>query len=253
MHRILLLIASALLVIGLVACESETPTSPTSLTPTATSLALNAVSPNVVPPTANVLGKSYAEWSADWWRWLWSSTPATNPGFDETGELVDFNQSGNVWFLAPNFGGVTVRNATIPTGKFLFTDVAAWFFAPQIGDPEDETALRAAAAAAADATMNVRFEVDGVAVPNMDDFRVQSDLFDYTLPEDNMFTFFGFPSAAGNYYPAVSDGWFVMIPPLSKGEHTIRMYAELPFYGVSDVTVNLTVAPGRNGKIKMAD
>ena len=202
-----------------------------------------AAIPQAIPPQAHAYGKTYGEWSAAFWQWLWSAPVAEHPGIDETGENIGYGQSGSVWFLAANFGGTTVRSATIPTGKALFINVAGWFFSPLIGDPPTEPELRAAAAAAVEATQNVFLEVDGVLVENIMDYRFASpEMFSFYLPEDNLLALFGFPLGEGTYYPAVSDGYFVMLPPLSAGQHTIRIHAEFPDpFGVSDVTVYLTV------------
>jgi len=209
--------------------------------------------PGVIPPGAQAHGKSYGEWAVAWWQWLWSAPVSVNPGLDETGDSIDYGQSGPVWFIAPNYGGTSVRTATIPAGKALLIDVVAWFFAPQIGDPSTEPELRAAAAAAMDATQNITLEIDGRAVVNIDAFRVQSpELFSYTLPEDNMFALFGFPSSAGTYYPAVTDGIFVMLTPLPAGPHTIHMYAAFPDpFGTSDVTVHLNVSGAQERHVSM--
>ena len=51
-----------------------------------------------------------------------------NPLTDQTGQFGAVNQPiGNVWFLAGNGGGATVRTVTIPAGKALFFPVANVF------------------------------------------------------------------------------------------------------------------------------
>jgi hypothetical protein len=205
--------------------------------------------PQVLPPNSTPYGRTYEEWAIEWWRWLWSAPPAVNPGLDATGENIDFGQEGPVWFLAPNYGGVNVRSATIPTGKALFVDVAAWFDSPGIGGSENVDELFASVNAAAEATSDVRLSVDGVAVPDIELFRLTAGPFDVTVPEDNMWDLFGIPTPAGTYGPSATEGWFVMLPPLSAGEHTIEIFADLgPAFGVSDVTVHLTVEGRLNGK-----
>lgn len=186
--------------------------------------------PHIVPADHSIRGHSYAEWSTAFWQWLWSIPADQHPGLDTTGEFVATNQSGNVWFLAANFGGISERTATIPPGKKLFINVAAWFFAPAIGDEGGEAELRAAAAAAVEATENIWMKIDGELVEDLDLFRFQS-------PE-----LFGYDTPAGDYYPAVSDGYFVALRPMRRGEHTIQIHAEFPDpFGESDITFYLTV------------
>jgi len=226
--------------LALMSCSQDEVLPPTA--PTAPTVADKARDLQIIPPHASPHGRTYGEWSMAWWQWLWSIPADRNPGFDETGEFVAEGQSGSVWFIAPNYGGFNERWATIPPGKSLFIDVAAWFGSPVTGDPEDLDELWAALAEANDLTQNITFEVDGVAVPNIEDYRVQSpEPFSFVTPEGSVLElFYGLP--AGEYYPALAEGYFVMLAPLSRGEHTLRMYAELPFdWGVSEVILHLTI------------
>ncbi len=110
-------------------CSSDQNSGPTEPITTDTDLADNIDgdkcfwSRQVVPPHRRVVGKTYAEWSTEFWQWLWSIPASSNPGLDTTGEFIVGNQSGRVWFLAANFGGTDVRTATIPRGKYLFVDL----------------------------------------------------------------------------------------------------------------------------------
>ena len=48
------------------------------------------------------------------------------------------------------------------------------------------------------------------------------------------------PFQAGTYFPAVDDGYYVMVAPLSIGDHTIHFHGTAGPY-VRDVTYNITV------------
>src|SRR5258708_29726222 len=66
--------------------------------------------------------------AAQWWQWALETPTSQNPLADQTGQFGAVNQpNGNVWFLAGNFGGATVRTVTIPAGKALFLPVANVF------------------------------------------------------------------------------------------------------------------------------
>lgn len=201
--------------------------------------------PRIIPPHANPGGHSYAEWSAAWWQWLWSAPVDVNPGLDPDGSYVTYGQSGSVWFLAPNygFGQSDVRYATIPTGKMLFIEVAGFFSSFEIEDPSVTTVeeLRELCAAAVDQVGEIVFSVDGQLLENHDAYRKQSPAFEYTLPDNNIFQWWGLPVPEGTYYPGVADGYYVMLAPLSAGEHTIYIFADLGAWGTSEVTFHLTV------------
>jgi hypothetical protein len=88
----------------------------------------------------------------------------------------------------------------------------------------------------------VRVTVDGVDIPDMRDYRIQSPMFNLSLPENNAA---GVPAQEST---GVSDGYFVMLKPLSRGEHEIRSIGSLVDVTVqgtqnfaSDVTYHLTV------------
>src|SRR5262249_20025839 len=56
-----------------------------------------------------------------WWQWALEVPTSESPVADPTGQFGAANQPhGNVWFLAGNNGGSTVRTLTIPSGKSLF-------------------------------------------------------------------------------------------------------------------------------------
>jgi hypothetical protein len=88
----------------------------------------------------------------------------------------------------------------------------------------------------------VSVTVDGVEIPGMSEYRFQSPLFNLTLPENNVL---GVPAQETQ---GVSDGYFVMLKPLPKGEYEIRSVGSLTEVTVqgtqnfaSDVTYYLTV------------
>jgi hypothetical protein len=103
--------------------------------------------------------------------------------------------------------------------------------------------LRAANAAFIDGATTVSVEVDGEPIGTLQ--RVQSNVFEVALPEENIFdapciSFGGVP--AGIYSPAVDDGFYVQLEPLDVGNHTLHIHAENPSAGFTlDVTYNLTV------------
>jgi hypothetical protein len=168
-----------------------------------------------------------------------------NPGLDTDGSRVANGQSGQVWFLAPNygFGQSDVRYATIPVGKMLFIDLAGFFAAFETEDPGIETIeeLRQLCADAVDQIVEVIFSVDGRQLQNIERYRAQSPAFEFVLPDNNIFQWWGIPVPAGVYYPGVADGYYAMLAPLSAGEHTIYIFADLGAWGTSEVTFHLTV------------
>lgn len=248
--RIFLVCLGSLIILA--ACSNEyAPVQPADLaTQPQAAVASAPVNPGVIPPGATPHGKTYAEWSAIWWQWMFSAPVGQNPGLDETGANIGWSQSGPVWFLAPNFGGTSVRSGVIPAGKSIFLDVLAWESSALEGLGTTLEELQAYSHLVADDMRNITFEIDGVPVTGLDAYRFQSPgLFGLTLPDNNVFQLMGYDAPAGYYYPAASEGYYLMLAPLSVGEHTLHWTGDIPMIGHSqDITFHLTVIGGRQGR-----
>ncbi len=196
--------------------------------------------PGVLPIDSNAYGKTYGEWAAEYWKWIASFAFEVNPQFDPDGRFCADGQSGEVWFLAATFGfGTPVRSCDVPAGKAIFFPIVpAVFFAPD--DGPDEATVRALANESMDGVTTLECTVDGVPLEDLFDQRAESPAF--TLP-DTLLVDFGFDP--GDRFPAVADGFWIMLAPLSSGEHKIRFSMEIetgPFAGQEhEVTYDLTV------------
>ena len=200
------------------------------------------VNPGVLPVHSNAFGNSYGEWSARWWQWLLAIPAATNPNLDPTGADCAQGQGGKVWFLAGTFGDTVVRSCTVPNGKAIFFPILNAAFGAAVGDCEPTgvgpcvvSTLRAGAAAAVDNPDALEVTIDGVPLGNLDDYRVQSPVFSVTGPAGGLIP-------PGTFSPMVSDGYWILLTPLSTGEHTIH-FRGVPDGAafVVDVTYHLTV------------
>jgi len=187
--------------------------------------------------------------AARWWQWAMETPASQSPLLDQTGQFAALNQPhGAVWFLAGNEGGTSVRSITVPSGKAIFFPVVNVF------DVEDGTAvggggkvfsvknpLQTAQALVGTiiATATGMFcSVDGNPVPiNSNNLEVSTP-FTLNLDSDNLL---GLPK--GVYYPTVDSGYYVFLPPLSSGQHTIHFGGGLTFFGPFslDVTYHITV------------
>ncbi|HEX6281160.1 MAG TPA: hypothetical protein VFZ67_02925 [Nitrososphaera sp.] len=162
---------------------------------------------------------TYGEWTARWWQWVASIPEDRNPAADETGENCSEGQSGPVWFLAGTFGGLNERNCDIPAGKSILIPVlnteCSYAEYPSL---QTESELRNCAVSSNDAVTELMVRIDGQAIDEsqLRSYRVQSPLFNLTLPENNIF---GLPASTTQ---GVSDGFWVFLPPLGPGQHEIH-------------------------------
>jgi hypothetical protein len=176
----------------------------------------------VLPLTAQVDGKGYAEWSAVWWQWALSMP--VEPYVVPDGRLCDLGQEGPVWFLAGTDGSFDAkRECRIPPGKYLFLPIINMIHQTPLGvKKEGKVAsckqLQASAAVNNDHLVSAVVLIDGVQVRNVASYRVRSEgCFPMypKLPEDDRYIT---PVAA-------SDGYWLMIEPLPIGRHTITVGA----------------------------
>lgn len=201
----------------------------------ATSPGVQAQAPNQSNVNPKVFGKTYGEWSAEWWKWAFSVPADKNPVVDPNGEFCDENQpDGKVWFLAGSFGVPNVqRKCTIPRNRALFYPLVntTWIDCPGTTDettPDDEVrSILARFTAAGDNACQLRSTLDGVDVSSLQilTVRTQSPNFTITLPEINIASAFCNPALpAGETGRAIAEGYWVMLPPLAPGRHTLTLH-----------------------------
>ena len=204
--------------------------------------------PGILPINASAFGNTYGAWSALYWQWAFGQPAPCNPQQDATGACVSVGQSGNVWFLAGTGGQSAERNVTIPAGKALFFPIHQWIFGASVYDcipsvplvPCDVPTLRAAAAGAVAAASTVEAWIDGVPVVDVRDYRATSpSSFSVTMVADDVIP--GIP--AGTYSPHVSDGYWLLLAPMSVGTHTVMDHVVSDFGFEYTLTVHITVVP----------
>lgn len=168
-----------------------------------------------------------ADWVALWWQWAYGVPEIDSPLYEDTGLTAAVGQRGPVWFLcgAYNETGIVTRTITVPEGVYLFFPILAteWDNAGVTVDPLSLEALVSLSADyAADVDVSsLTCTVDGVGITDLAKRRVVSSVFGYvTVPDSTPDLAFGaLPNEV--VYPAVSDGYWVMLKPLPLGNHTI--------------------------------
>ncbi len=196
--------------------------------------------PRVYAPDEKVEGKTQAEWSVVWWKWVLEIKKGRNPVLDKTGEFALAGQPGKVFLLAGNTGGVSKRKVKVPAGRPIFFAVINW-----VGnDPAkfDEKKLRKEIKEEMDRATGLEAVLDGKAIPSLTKHRQVSPVFEFTGPAKKEEALF--EDGAGKQ-KAVSDGIWVMLKPLEPGKHTLRFTGSNGEKGEKvfnlDVTFELTV------------
>jgi hypothetical protein len=202
------------------------------------------------PPPSGPTG--YSRLAAAWEEWLLQQPKATNPGEDTTGASCGVGQHGDVWFLAgvPGTGQPVTRNCVVPSSKPLFFPVVNAFSCALPTDPPDQHTVayqRSVVAHVKGDSHALAAHVDGKALPQGAITFTRSDVFAVDLPPGNLF---GVPPAVCR--PGVDSGYYVRLPALTAGMHTVRWHGVLDGpqpsdRTVQDVTYHLRVLPALAG------
>lgn len=211
-------------------------------------------------------GKTYGEWSAAWWQWIYSLGATGSPLTAEGAMDCSRGQSGPVWFLAGAGGNTTaVRSCTVPSNKALFFPVlnASYFNVP----PEDTSV--AGKRGLLDGFLSdlvpgfvadfgfpgtrackLQATLDGERISDANPIaRVQSPPFRIDTGDDPLFN--NPPNTVDE--EVVADGYYVMLPPLTPGAHTLEFSGHFcefdsvndhQLFGPISVTYHLTVTGG---------
>lgn len=181
----------------------------------------------VVCPGDRYHGHTYAEWSAAALQWSMELPLAGHPATDTAGFDVSAGQSGDVWFLVAPFGTVQ-RTGTIPRGTALFitlanVEVSSLESPPFHGATEAEQRTLARFIADHIVPTSLVCKIDGVSVKHLERYRFSSPQFDFTAPSPWIF------GDIGGSGTSVGDGYYVMLEPLSRGQHTIHFEGLIHF------------------------
>ena len=212
----------------------------------------------VNPAAPNQNSNQFGELSAVWWQWIYAFPAAVNPNLSNGAVDCSFGQSthsrsGQIWFLAGSFGGSANRTCTVPRGISLFFPLLNIEYdnvgcctptSPPFTYSIQE--MKQLAAATQDNPLELHASVDNVPVPA---YRAHSQVFTYSFPATgNVLQALGLTAPGANWpstsvFPAVSDGYWVMVDPLPLGPHVIK-FGGIGNNGFTvDITYNITVTP----------
>jgi hypothetical protein len=202
------------------------------------------------------------------WEWVLAIPFSQNPILDSNGADCAINQSGPVWFLAGAggslYGQPVIRHCTIPEDVKIFFPVVNTENDYPCPDPNFQPAphqslqdflINGNSIAGSlyfsgprqffDSVDTVKASVDGTELQNVRDYRATSSLFQFTGDLSLSGPQFD-PCITGSKQQAISDGYWLMLSPLSPGQHTVHFFAAIGGVTLQDVTYYLTVAGSRH-------
>ncbi len=180
--------------------------------------------PDTFPPGSKPFDLSYTDWGIKWWQWLISANSDESPAVDTSGASCALNQniSGPVWFLAGSYGAELItRSCTIPQDKsILISPIETLYTYADTPEAKTDGDLHQASKKDQD-LVKTWITIDGVTVPNIADYRVHSEVANFTYPDNNAQGVLPGPTTG------VVDGYFVMLKPLPVGKHQVIQYGSL--------------------------
>jgi hypothetical protein len=201
---------------------------------------------------ARPYGRSLERWSELLWSYIYAQPIDHNPFLDTTGADCAIGQGGPVWFLpsvpGSSLGTEVTRSCTLPPHRAVMLQLASTMNDYPCPDPTFQPApgqslfefLLDPILPLFDGETGFAVSLDGVAV---------QDPLGYRFTSDDLFTFTGDPSlqatfdtcVTGKRQPAVSDGFYLMFKPMTRGQHTIVVTGHDMHGTPVTLTENLTV------------
>jgi hypothetical protein len=174
----------------------------------------------VLDPQQKVDGIAQSEYAERWWQWAMQLPDGVRAYQDPTGAQCGMNQSGPVWFLAGTEGTMRVkRRCDVLGGRFIFFPVIAMNVHARPGRPIGCSAARSQARDNNDKLAEASVILDGQPVQRISSHRVSGTrCFDAYANAKYL-------ERREDYVPAASDGYWIMLGPLSEGVHYLVVHA----------------------------
>ena len=207
-------------------------------------IALNAQSQSILMESQETWrGETFAALTERWWQWLESIPYGVGPSGDPSGANCGINQDGPVWFLAAPVGGTFSSACTVPAGKAILSPLFVVIddypcpdptFGPAPGQSLEAFLQADISQFVDDPHASTMATLDSEALHVR---HVKTSLFAFTAAASNVK---GDSCITGSPQLGVSDGYFVFIDPLPRGQHILHLRSVV-FGSLTDVTITLTV------------
>jgi hypothetical protein len=194
---------------------------------------------------ARIYGRTYGRWSAKWWQWVFDLPDENHPLVTNGDVDCSLGQRGKVWYLAGTTGGSAERSCTIkprrallfPLINFVWVNTADDCSGPD-GCPPVQEKREVLEWILTNSTCTLYSKIDGVpTIYKVDQVRTQSPAFPVTV--NNSVFQPGIPPGTVDE-EAVADGYWVLVPPLSRGEHTLEFGGDCTYPDGNTFSVDVT-------------
>ncbi len=199
----------------------------------------------VLSNSAIVNGKSIREYTKDWWKYVLSFDCAHNPLIDASSPII--GQTGPIHCLVGSPSGITTKYVDVERSQTILVPVINVIRSYPSLDPSFKPApgqsvevfLKRESGKFINQVTEKRAFLDGKPIAITIVNRIGSGLFSVKGNKDLVNCL---DCVTGKNQSAVSDGYWVAFKDLSKGQHILRVTAEVPQQGIKlDATYNLNV------------
>jgi hypothetical protein len=186
-----------------------------------------------LPAHARVHGHTLTDLATAWNLWAFGTSEEVNPLLDLRCERSPIDP--RIWFLPVSFGGETQATCKVPPGSFLFI-MAGGVECSTLEEPPfyggDEHELRACVEDFFEQITRIEVTREGQTLTDLDDYAVTTR--PVVLPPNNLIS----PDPG----LSLTKGYFLAMPPLSRGTHTVR--AEVEFADGFEAAITYTIVVG---------
>lgn len=174
----------------------------------------------VLSSRERVDGRSQADYAIAWWQWAMHLPDGVRPYQDPSGAQCALAQSGPVWFLAGTDGTMRVqRKCVVPQGKYVFLPIIAVLAHSKPGQPITCQKAHDQVMRTNDHLAQAQVSLDGKAIADIAAYRLGQ------VPCFDAFKHAAYLERHTPYMPAATDGYWLMLTPLSTGMHRLSVKA----------------------------
>lgn len=169
------------------------------------------------------LANANTDYTADWWTWVMNNNQ-TNLLLDKTGDdIMKYQPDSDMYFLTGAYGSNQTRNITIPAdnNKPILIPVLNGFAGCETCNIFQRVVRMTDLASDINNAVSMEAQLDDKDIANQIQ-RIKSNVFELTIKEHNPFLYL--KDSIGKTIPVIADGYWVVLDPLSPGEHKLMTH-----------------------------
>lgn len=190
---------------------------------------------------------SNKELTKEWWKYVMSIDCDHNPVYNDAASPTASGQNGQVKFLAAPKDGFSTSNVIAAKTQLLVVPIVNTLAYLSCDEPVFyptaaqtlEQYLRTRTGKFIDGSGPIKVTLDGKPIQISRNNRIISDLFYFKSNQDLVDCVE--PCVTGEFQAAVSDGYWLFLKGLAKGNHTLHINVSVSPTDPTDITYHIAV------------